>query len=89
MVRGGCNLSSRVVENLYWFGRYAERCDKTSRLLRVALSRLLDGGAGTYVDTCQRLFELLDARVEQVREVVGGSRAGSGDDDPARDGGAT
>jgi hypothetical protein len=47
IVRGGRNLSSRVVENLYWFGRYAERCDKTSRLLRVALSRLVDAGADT------------------------------------------
>ena len=45
LVRGGRNLSSRVVENLYWFGRYAERTDKTSRLLRVALSRLVDTGA--------------------------------------------
>jgi hypothetical protein len=47
LVRGGRNLSSRVVENLFWFGRYAERCDKTSRLLRVALSRLVDAGADT------------------------------------------
>jgi len=45
LVRGGRNLSSRVVENLYWFGRYAERCDKTARILRVALSRLVDAGA--------------------------------------------
>ena len=47
LVRGGRNLSSRVVENLYWVGRYAERCDKTARLLRVALSRLVDTGADT------------------------------------------
>ncbi|EXI85323.1 MAG: hypothetical protein AW11_03646 [Candidatus Accumulibacter regalis] len=44
LVRGGDRLSSRVVENLYWFGRYSERCDKTARLLRVALSRLVDAG---------------------------------------------
>ena len=42
LVRTGTNLSSRVVENLYWFGRYCERCDGTARLLRVALVRLLD-----------------------------------------------
>ena len=42
LVRAGRNLSSRVVENLYWFGRYCERCDATARLLRVALVRLLD-----------------------------------------------
>jgi uncharacterized circularly permuted ATP-grasp superfamily protein/uncharacterized alpha-E superfamily protein len=42
LVRSGANLSSRVVENLYWFGRYAERCDNTARLLRLALSHLID-----------------------------------------------
>lgn len=42
LVRSGSNLSSRVVENLFWFGRYAERCDNTARLLRVALGRLID-----------------------------------------------
>ncbi|WP_263769489.1 circularly permuted type 2 ATP-grasp protein [Propionivibrio soli] len=42
VVRSGSNLSSRVVENLFWFGRYAERCEDTARLLRVALARLVD-----------------------------------------------
>jgi uncharacterized circularly permuted ATP-grasp superfamily protein/uncharacterized alpha-E superfamily protein len=42
LVRSGTNLSSRVVENLYWFGRYCERCDATARLLRVALGQVLE-----------------------------------------------
>jgi uncharacterized circularly permuted ATP-grasp superfamily protein/uncharacterized alpha-E superfamily protein len=42
LVRAGANLSSRVVENLFWFGRYAERCENTARLLRVALGRLIE-----------------------------------------------
>jgi uncharacterized circularly permuted ATP-grasp superfamily protein/uncharacterized alpha-E superfamily protein len=42
LVRAGTNLSSRVVEDLYWFGRYCERCDATARLLRVALGQLLE-----------------------------------------------
>jgi uncharacterized circularly permuted ATP-grasp superfamily protein/uncharacterized alpha-E superfamily protein len=42
LVRSGANLTSRVVENLYWFGRYAERCDNTARLLRLALERMID-----------------------------------------------
>ena len=42
LVRSGANLTSRVVENLYWFGRYAERCDNTARLLRLAIERLID-----------------------------------------------
>jgi uncharacterized circularly permuted ATP-grasp superfamily protein/uncharacterized alpha-E superfamily protein len=37
LVRSGTNLSSRVVENLYWYGRYCERCDGAARLLRIAL----------------------------------------------------
>jgi uncharacterized circularly permuted ATP-grasp superfamily protein/uncharacterized alpha-E superfamily protein len=34
-------LTSRAAENLFWFGRYAERCDHSARLLRVALGRIL------------------------------------------------
>jgi uncharacterized alpha-E superfamily protein len=42
LVRSSHNLSSRVAENLFWFGRYCERCDNTARLLRVALGQLID-----------------------------------------------
>ena len=42
LVRSGASLSSRVVENLFWFGRYAERCDNLARYLRVALNRASD-----------------------------------------------
>ncbi len=42
IVRSGANLSSRVVENLFWFGRYTERCDDIARLLRLTLSRLIE-----------------------------------------------
>ena len=44
LVRSGANLSSRVVENLFWLGRYSERFDDSARLLRVALARLVDVG---------------------------------------------
>ncbi|MBC7802978.1 MAG: circularly permuted type 2 ATP-grasp protein, partial [Candidatus Parcubacteria bacterium] len=44
LVRTGLNLSSRVVENLYWFGRHAERCDGMARLLRLALLRVIEEG---------------------------------------------
>jgi uncharacterized circularly permuted ATP-grasp superfamily protein/uncharacterized alpha-E superfamily protein len=46
LVRAGTNLSSRVVENLFWFGRYCERCDGLARLLRVALGRFGDNVPG-------------------------------------------
>jgi uncharacterized circularly permuted ATP-grasp superfamily protein/uncharacterized alpha-E superfamily protein len=42
LVRTGLNLSSRVVENLYWFGRNCERCDGMARLLRIALTRIIE-----------------------------------------------
>lgn len=31
-------VSSRTAENLFWFGRYAERCDGLARFLRVAIN---------------------------------------------------
>jgi uncharacterized circularly permuted ATP-grasp superfamily protein/uncharacterized alpha-E superfamily protein len=46
LVRSGTNLSSRVVENLYWFGRYCERSDAVARLLRIALGRFGDDVPG-------------------------------------------
>lgn len=39
-------LTSRTAENLFWFGRYGERCDSAARLLRVAIASVLDAGAG-------------------------------------------
>lgn len=42
LIRQDPYLPSRVVENLFWFGRYTERCDDAARLLRVVLSRYVD-----------------------------------------------
>lgn len=42
LVREDTNLSSRMAENLLWFGRHAERCDNICRLLRVALDFLFN-----------------------------------------------
>lgn len=36
------DIPSRVGENLFWMGRYAERCESIARLLRAALVRLAD-----------------------------------------------
>lgn len=38
--RGGVDLPSRLLDDLYWLGRYMERCDMTARLLRAANDRL-------------------------------------------------
>ncbi len=42
LVRSDPYLPSRVVENLYWFGRYSERCEDGARLLRIMLARYVD-----------------------------------------------
>ncbi len=42
VVRSDPYLPSRVVENLFWFGRYCERCEGSARLLRILLARYVD-----------------------------------------------
>lgn len=42
LVRGNTYLSSRMVENLFWFGRYAVRNSHMARLLRTAIHYLLE-----------------------------------------------
>jgi uncharacterized alpha-E superfamily protein len=36
------DLSSRVADNLFWLGRYAERCEHLVRVFRAATSRLVE-----------------------------------------------
>ena len=81
LVRTGLNLSSRVVENLFWFGRNAERCDDSARLLRVALGRLIDEAPGEFFQHWPGIAALLrnaevippgtDDDVELVRALRG------------------
>lgn len=59
VIRSGSNLTSRVVENLYWLGRYSERFDDTARLLRVALTRLMDAG-GEMTSELQAIVQLCE-----------------------------
>jgi uncharacterized circularly permuted ATP-grasp superfamily protein/uncharacterized alpha-E superfamily protein len=51
LVTARANLPSRAAENLFWFGRYGERCDATARLLRVAIASVLDDGAARSHDS--------------------------------------
>lgn len=44
--RTGNNLPSRLADNFFWLGRYAERLDATARLLRSALLRFNPESAG-------------------------------------------
>ncbi len=47
VAKGGVQIPSRVGENLFWLGRYSERCEAIARLLRAALVRLTDSAAGS------------------------------------------
>lgn len=77
LVGSRVNVSSRAAENLFWFGRYGERCDGTIRMLRTAIGALLDettagaGGATAAVALCERVG-LLD---EEDEPAVGLLRA--------------
>jgi uncharacterized circularly permuted ATP-grasp superfamily protein/uncharacterized alpha-E superfamily protein len=68
LVRSGSKLSSRVVENLFWFGRYCERCDNVARLLRAAISQHIEHGdiaEHALIRLCQR-FRLLPEELDDV-----------------------
>lgn len=49
--RGGGEVPSRVADNLFWLGRYAERTEGIARLLRKLLLRLLDSEVDRH-DVC-------------------------------------
>jgi uncharacterized alpha-E superfamily protein len=65
-------VSSRSGENLFWLGRYAERSENSTRLLRAVLSRLSDTDAvasivsGPFMRTCLRHGLLPAAESEGV-----------------------
>ncbi len=76
LVRSNVHLSSRVSENLFWLGRYMERCDNTARLMRVTLGRLIDGAfdvpgreSACLMAICQ-FAGVLDADSPATREAV-------------------
>ncbi|MDG4597589.1 MAG: circularly permuted type 2 ATP-grasp protein [Candidatus Contendobacter sp.] len=69
VTRDGNDLPSRVADNLYWLGRYSERLDGTTRLLREAFGRLLeweqDSTDERYLDD---LLDALDIPTPPVAE---------------------
>ena len=49
--RGGVDLPSRLLDDLYWLGRHVERADMSARLLRAAFDRMgSEGGQGQDAD---------------------------------------
>ncbi|WP_296251933.1 circularly permuted type 2 ATP-grasp protein [Pseudomonas sp. UBA4194] len=65
LVRVDPYLPSRVVENLFWFGRYCERCDDSARLLRIILVRYIDGDDAQALQAAVDLAESLHLLPEE------------------------
>lgn len=58
--RSGSDLPSRVADNLFWLGRYAQRTEDTVRLMRSLILRLAgEAGAGDDPETLKRLLGIL------------------------------
>ncbi|MGB8169995.1 MAG: circularly permuted type 2 ATP-grasp protein [Chthoniobacteraceae bacterium] len=65
------HVPSRLVENLFWLGRYAERLEDTTRILRTALSRLAGEGGPVEEEELAALAAWL-ARSEFLRPAFSG-----------------
>jgi uncharacterized circularly permuted ATP-grasp superfamily protein/uncharacterized alpha-E superfamily protein len=72
VVGSAVDIASRVGENLFWMGRYAERCEAVARLLRAALVRVADASPQTISPL--RTLSSVSARLEVLP-----SRDSSGD----------
>jgi uncharacterized circularly permuted ATP-grasp superfamily protein/uncharacterized alpha-E superfamily protein len=59
--RSGAELPSRVAENFYWLGRYAERAEAIARLLRTSVVRLADEALSQQSPELPRLMAVLAA----------------------------
>ena len=81
-VRPEANVSPRIAEDLYWFGRYAERAEGVVRLLRTAADRSNDfqrGGDPAGAECLRVLLEALTHLTTTYPGFVGaGSSGGSG-----------
>jgi uncharacterized circularly permuted ATP-grasp superfamily protein/uncharacterized alpha-E superfamily protein len=69
LVAARANLPSRAAENLFWYGRYSERCDAAVRTLRVAIAGVLDpvserGDGLAPVIVLARRLALIDSTVD-------------------------
>jgi uncharacterized circularly permuted ATP-grasp superfamily protein/uncharacterized alpha-E superfamily protein len=67
--RGGVELPSRLIDDLYWLGRYIERADITARLLRSAFERL--GKALQALDVVPKV----PVRAKDIEGVLGAALA--------------
>jgi uncharacterized alpha-E superfamily protein len=66
--RVGNNLPSRLADNFFWLGRYAERADATARLLRSALRRFTPERGGGTLPQLLPLLETLEKQGQLTRQ---------------------
>jgi uncharacterized circularly permuted ATP-grasp superfamily protein/uncharacterized alpha-E superfamily protein len=59
--RVGNNLPSRMADEFFWLGRYAERADSTSRLLRSTLARFSPESSGYAAPVLSPLLDTLES----------------------------
>jgi uncharacterized circularly permuted ATP-grasp superfamily protein/uncharacterized alpha-E superfamily protein len=72
-IRGGGDLPSRVADNFFWLGRYAERAESIARLARVICLRLADRGRRAFAAD----FAPLVAALRAQTRVASGAAAGA------------
>jgi len=60
--RVGNNLPSRMADNFFWLGRYAERADGTARMLRSALLRISPESPGSALPVLAPILNALEAQ---------------------------
>jgi uncharacterized circularly permuted ATP-grasp superfamily protein/uncharacterized alpha-E superfamily protein len=60
--RTGNNLPSRLADNFFWMGRYSERADATSRMLRSALQRFNPERTGSAMPLLAPLLRTLETQ---------------------------
>jgi uncharacterized circularly permuted ATP-grasp superfamily protein/uncharacterized alpha-E superfamily protein len=65
--RVGNNLPSRLADNFFWLGRYAERADSTARLLRSLLLRFSPENNGSAFSVIEPLLNTL-SRLGQLSQ---------------------
>ncbi len=59
LVRGARDLSSRVADNMFWMGRHLERSELTTRILRAALARQVEGAGLGQEETLAIVLSML------------------------------
>ncbi len=71
LTRAGGDLPSRVADNLFWLGRYAERAEGTTRLLRAVVARLADKSGLADVPELPALLRALTYQTDTLPGFIG------------------